>query len=94
MSSNERTPKRPKSPYYVHMVDWLVVSVERNGRLWVNGVEVPEPSRETWNAVADTWIDTLRTISGWLRVEYLPRGKTVKFYTDREMRNEHTRGLE
>ena len=72
-----------------YITDWLVVSVE-NGNLFVNGVEVLELHRETWNnsGLAKAWIDSgLSDIWGWLRVEYRPEGKVVKFYTDEEMKN-------
>ena len=71
----------------IEMVDWLVAVVE-DGHLWVNGARIFKPRPETWAAIGTD------DILGWLRVKYLPRGKTVKFYTEEEMRNEHTRRLE
>ncbi len=61
-----------------YIVDWLVASV-KDGKLWVDGVRVPKPRPETWAAIGTG------DISGWLRVEYRPKGKVVEFY--KEMTN-------
>jgi len=63
-----------------YITDWLVATVE-DEKLWVNGVEIAKPRLETWAAIGK------KDISGWLRVEYRPEGKVVKFYTDEEMKN-------